>query len=329
MRASITATAKYAPDRILSNADLEKMVDTTDEWIISRTGIRERRIASKGEVTSFMSTEVAKILLEKSGVDPSEVEIIIVATVTPDMLFPSTAALIQDNIGARNAWGFDLSAACSGFIFALETGAKFIESGQYRKVIVIGADTMSSVVDYEDRETCVLFGDGAGGVLLEPAGEEDGILDSLLYLDGSGGDLLKMPAGGSLHPASRDTLDKRMHFLQQRGRQVYKFAVKGMTEATEVILTRNGLTGEDIRLFVPHQANKRIIDACCRRLGLSPGQVLVNIDRYANTTAGTVPIALAEAVETNRLGSGEYVILAAFGAGLTWGSVLIRWGDCK
>lgn len=329
MKASITATAKYLPDRILSNSDLEKMVDTTDEWIVSRTGIRERRIASEGRVTSFMGAEVAKQILEKTKVGPEDIEVIIVATVTPDMLFPSTAALIQELIGAKNAWGFDLSAACSGFLFALETGAKLIESGQYKVVLVIGSDTMSAVVDYEDRATSVLFGDGAGGVLLEPSSGDEGIIDSLLYLDGSGADLLKMPAGGSLHPASQDTVDKRMHYLQQQGRQIFKFAVKGMADSAEDILTRNGLTGQDIRLLVPHQANKRIIDASSQRLGLSQDQVLINVDRYANTTAGTIPIGLAEAVQSDRLKPGDYVVLAAFGAGLTWGSVLVRWGNCK
>jgi len=329
MRATITAVAKYLPERVLSNQDLEKMVDTTDEWIVSRTGISERRIASEGEVTSFMGTKVAQELLEKAAVAPNEVEAIIVATVTPDMLFPCTAALIQNAIGAKNAWGFDLSAACSGFLFALETGAKLIESGQYKKVLVIGSDTMSAIIDYEDRTTSVLFGDGAGGVLLEPASDDYGIIDSLLHIDGSGANLLKMSAGGSLHPASSDTVEKRMHYLTQEGRQIYKFAVKGMAETSEDILTRNGLSGKDIRLLIPHQANKRIIDATSERLGLTSKQVLVNIERYANTTAATIPIGLAEAVEINYLRPGDYLVLSAFGAGLTWGSTLIRWGKCK
>ena len=329
MKATITAAAKYLPERILTNRDLEKMVDTTDEWIRTRTGIAERRIASEGKVTSFMGTNVAKELLEKSGVAPGDVEVIIVATVTPDMLFPSTAALIQDAIGAENAWGFDLSAACSGFIFALETGTRFIESGQYGKVLVIGADTMSAIVDYEDRTTSVLFGDGAGGVLLEPTSGDNRILDSLLYTDGSGGDFLKMPAGGSLHPASKDTVKKRMHYVQQEGQKIFKFAVKGMADTAREILKRNRLTVDDIRLLVPHQANKRIIDATAERLNIPLARVFQNIDRYANTTAGTIPIALAEAVEQNRIKPGDYVVLAAFGAGLTWGCTLIRWGECR
>ena len=328
MRATITAVAKYLPDKILSNHDLEKMVSTSDEWIVTRTGVSERRIAEEGKVTSYMGTQVAWELLKKTKTKPGNVEVIIVATVTPDMLFPSSAVLIQDAIGAKNAWGFDLSAACSGFIFALETGAKLIESGQYKKVIVIGSDTMSAIVDYEERNTCVLFGDGAGGVILEPASGEEGILDSILYCDGSGRDLLKMPAGGSLHPASLDTVKKRMHYLTQEGRQVFKFAVKGMAETTEDILKRNGLSGKDIRLLVPHQANKRIIDATSEKLGLTSDQVLMNIDRYANTTAGTIPIGLAEAVEKNSVQPGDLVVLTAFGAGLTWGSILIRWGKC-
>jgi len=329
MRATITAVAKYLPDRILSNQDLEKMVDTTDEWIVTRTGISERRIAAEGKVTSYMGTKVAQELLRKAKIPPSEVEVIIVATVTPDMLLPCTAALIQETIGAKNAWGFDLSAACSGFIFALETGAKLIESGQYKKVLVIGSDTMSAITDYEERTTCVLFGDGAGGVLLEPTSGEDGILDSLLYSDGSGADLLKMPAGGSLHPASQDTIQKRMHYVSQEGRQVFKFAVKGMADSAEDILKRNGLTVNDIRLLIPHQANRRIIDATAERLGLSTDQVLININRYANTTGATIPIGLAEAVEKNILELDDYLVLAAFGAGLTWGSILIRWGKCE
>ncbi|MFQ6615899.1 MAG: beta-ketoacyl-ACP synthase III [Fidelibacterota bacterium] len=329
MRATVSTVAKYLPDRVLTNKDLEKMVDTTDEWILSRTGISERRIAAEGEVTSFMGTKVARSLLDRRGMDPGDIELIIVATVTPDMLFPSTAALIQHAIGAKTAWGFDLSAACSGFLFALETGAKFIESGRHSAVMIIGSDTMSAITDYEDRTTCVLFGDGAGGVLLEPTSGEDGIIDSLLFTDGSGADLLKMPGGGSLHPASEDTVKKRMHYIRQEGRQVFKFAVKSMAEATEEILNRNGLTGKDVRLFIPHQANQRIIDVSAKKLGLSPDQVVINIDRYANTTAGTIPIALAEAAEEKRLKPGDYVVLAAFGGGFTWGSTLIRWGDTR
>lgn len=327
-RSTITAVAKYLPERILTNSDLEKMVNTSDEWIVSRTGISERRIVSDGEATSDMCVRVAEQILKKRSVSPGEIDVIIVGTVTPDMPLPSTAALIQERIGATSAWGFDLSAACSGFLFALESGSKLIESGKYQKVLAIGADTMSSIIDYEDRETCVLFGDGGGGVLLEPSGNNSGILDSLLYTDGGGAAFLKMPAGGSQHPASHDTVNKRLHYVTQEGREVFKSAVRGMTDATSTLLEQNGLRIEDIRLFIPHQANKRIIDSCAERLGLTPEQVLINIKHCANTTAGTIPIALAEAAETGRISTGDYVVLAAFGAGYTWGSILIRWDDC-
>ncbi|MCH7731885.1 MAG: ketoacyl-ACP synthase III [Candidatus Marinimicrobia bacterium] len=329
MRATITATSRFLPEKVLTNSDLEKLVDTTSEWILSRTGISERRIVENGEVTSHMGTKVSLELLEKTGIDPSEIDVIIVGTITPDMIFPSTACLIQNKIKAVNAWGFDLSAACSGFLFALEAGAKMIESGAYKKIIVIGAETMSSILNYEDRNTCILFGDGAGGVMLEPAKGDEGIIDSLLYSDGSGGDFLKMEAGGSLHPASIDTVEKRMHFLQQNGRKVYKFAVKGMAESSQAVLQRNNLSGKDLSLFIPHQANRRIIEASAERLGLRQDQILINIDRYANTTAGTIPIGISDAVDSGRLKQGDYVILTAFGAGFTWGSILVRWGNCK
>lgn len=328
MRTTITAVAKYLPERVLTNSDLEKMVNTSDEWILSRTGISERHIVSDGEATSDMCTRVAEQILEKRGISSKELDVIIVGTVTPDMLLPSTAALIQNQISATNAWGFDLSAACSGFLFALESGSKLVESGKYQKVLVMGADTMSSIIDYEDRETCVLFGDGAGGVLLEPSSNDSGILDSLLYTDGSGSDFLKMPAGGSQHPASHDTVNKRLHYITQEGREVFRSAIRGMADATSELLKLNKLRIEDIRLFIPHQANKRIIDSCTERLGLTPEQVMINIEHCANTTGGTIPIALAEAVETNRISTGDYVVLAAFGAGYTWGSILIRWDNC-
>jgi len=326
LRAAITATAKYLPDRILTNSDLEKIIDTTDEWIKTRTGIDERHLVAEGQATSSMATEVAKILLKRTKSDPSEVDIIIIASVTPDMMFPSTASLIQDNIKAKNAWGFDLSGACTGFLFALETGAKFIESGKYNKVMVIGSDTMSAITDYTDRNTCVLFGDGAGGVMLEPAKKDEGVIDSILRLDGSGGPYLHMPAGGSLHPASDDTVKKRMHYIKQDGKTVFKFAVKGMADIAAEILEKNGIPGEDVKVFIPHQANKRIIDAAAKRCKIPQERVLININKYGNTTAATIPIGLDESHSEGRISKGDIVLLAAFGAGFSWGSSLIRWG---
>lgn len=327
MKATITATARYLPERIMTNHDLEKMVNTSDEWIRSRTGIRERHVVAKGQASADMSTRIAKILLERSNTDPSEIEAIIIATVTPDMLFPATAALVQNNIGAKNAWGFDLSGACTGFLYALECASNFIESGKYKKVIAIGVDTMSSILDYTDRNTCVLFGDGGGGVMLEASEDDEiGIIDSIMRIDGSGGDYLKMPGGGSLHGTSHETVDKKMHYIVQDGKTVYKFAVKGMADVSAKILDRNGIDGKDIKLFIPHQANKRIIDATASRCNLSEDQVLINIDRYGNTTAGTIPIGIDEAYDGGRLEKGDLLLLAAFGAGFTWGSTLIRWG---
>jgi len=326
VKATITASARYLPERILTNSDLEKMVDTSDEWIRTRTGIVERHIVAEGQASSHMATHVANTLLERSGSDPTEIEIIIVATVTPDMLFPATAALVQRNIGAANAWGFDLSGACTGFLYALETGSRLIESGGYKKVMVIGVDTMSSILDFTDRNTCVLFGDGAGGVLLEPSSNSYGFIDSILHTDGSGGEYLLMPGGGSLHPPTHETVDKRMHYIRQDGKIVFKFAVKGMAEVCAEILDRNGISGKDVKLFVPHQANKRIIDAAAKRCGLTDDQVLININKYGNTTAATIPIGLDEAVEEKRLKTGDLLLLAAFGAGFTWGSMLFRWG---
>lgn len=325
MKAHITATSRFLPERILTNADLEKMVDTSDEWIQSRTGIKERRIVAEGQATAYMSTQVARDLLERSGRQPEEIDAIIIATVTPDMLFPSTAALVQNNIGANNAWGYDLSAACSGFVFALQSGASLIESGTCKSVMVIGADTMSSIIDWTDRNTCVLFGDGAGGVLLETGTDQYGVLDSILRIDGSGGKFLHMPAGGSLHPASHSTVDKKMHFIKQDGKSVFKFAVKGMADISAEILEKNNVPGDEISLFIPHQANKRIIDAAAARCGMTNDQVLMNIDKYGNTTAGTIPIGLDEAVEQGRLQDGDYILIASFGAGFTLGSSLIRW----
>ena len=327
MKAKITATARYLPKRTLSNFDLEKMVDTTDEWIRSRTGIENRHIVAEGEATSDMGTQIAKQLLARSEKSAEDIDLILVATSTPDFPVVSTAALVQDKIGAANAWGFDIVAACTGFVYAMETGSKMVESGQYKNVIVIGADTMSSIIDYTDRNTCIIFGDGGGGVLLEPSENEHGVLDSILYTDGSGSKYLTVPAGGSLHPASIDTIEKKMHYVYQDGKTVYKFAVKNMAKVSKQILDKNGLKGEDIKLFIPHQANKRIIDAAAERCGLHNDQVFVNVHRYGNTTAGTIPLAIDEAVEMNLLAEGDLLLLAAFGGGFTWGSMLIRWGN--
>jgi 3-oxoacyl-[acyl-carrier-protein] synthase-3 len=327
MKAKITATARYLPKRTLSNFDLEKMVDTTDEWIRSRTGIENRHIVAEGEATSDMGTQIAKQLLARSEKSAEDIDLILVATSTPDFPVVSTAALVQDKIGAANAWGFDIVAACTGFVYAMEIGSKMVESGQYKNVIVIGADTMSSIIDYTDRNTCIIFGDGGGGVLLEPSENEHGILDSILYTDGSGSKYLTVPAGGSLHPASIDTIEKKMHYVYQDGKMVYKFAVKNMAKVSKQILDKNGLKGEDIKLFIPHQANKRIIDAAAERCGLHNDQVFVNVNRYGNTTAGTIPLAIDEAVEMNLLAEGDLLLLAAFGGGFTWGSMLIRWGN--
>ena len=326
MNALITQTAKYLPEKVLTNFDLEKLVNTSDEWIQSRTGIKERRLVKKGEATSDMAANIANQLLEKSGKSPEDIDIIIIATCTPDMLVVSTAALVQEKIGAENAWGFDLSGACTGFIYALEIGSKLVESNQYKNVMVIGVDTMSSIINYTDRDTCVIFGDGGGGVLLEPTNEKIGVLDSLLYLDGSGSNYLNVPAGGSLNPASEETVSKNQHFVFQDGKKVFKFAVKKMADVSSEILKKNGYTGEDLKLFIPHQANKRIIDASRERCNLSEEQVMINIQNYGNTTAGTIPIALDEAVDEKRIEKGDLVLLAAFGGGFTWGSMLIRWG---
>jgi len=324
-KANITAVGKYLPKNILSNTDLEKMVDTNDEWIRTRTGIQERRIVDKGQASVEMSINAIQQILDSRDLDPTEIDAIIVGTVTPDMLFPSCAALIQHQIGATNAWGYDLSAACSGFIFALQSGSALIESGQCEKVIIVGVDTMSSILDYEDRNTCILFGDGAGAVLLEPS-EEYGIIDGIMRVDGGGGEFLKIPGGGSLHRTNHETVDKKMHYIQQDGRTVYKFAVKGMADVSYEVASRNNLTNDDIDLFIPHQANKRIIDAAAKRLGLPDEKVLINIDKYANTTAATIPIGIVEAVETKRLKKGDNLILASFGAGFTWGATYIKWG---
>ncbi len=311
----------------MTNYEFEKMVDTSDEWIQSRTGIVERRVVSEGETTSDMCTHIANDLLKRSNTDPDEIEVIIIATVTPDMPTPATASIVQNRIGANNTWGFDLSGACTGFIYALDTGCRLIESGKYKKVMVIGADTMSSILDYTDRNTCVLFGDGGGGVMLERAKNEDnGVIDSILRTDGSGSDYLKIPGGGSLHPASYETVDKRLHYIRQDGQVVFKYAIKGMADISEEILIKNNIQSSSVDLYVPHQANKRIIDGAAQKCGFNDDQVYININRYGNTTAGTIPICLDEASELERIKEGDLILLAAFGAGFTWGSMLIRWG---
>ena len=325
MNARITVTAHSTPNNVMTNLDLEKLVDTTDAWIQSRTGIVQRHIVSEDEASSDISTRIATSLLEKSGISADDIDLIIVGTVTPDHFTPSTAALVQKNIGAKNAWGFDLSAACSGFLYGLETGANFIASGKHKKVMVIGVDTMTSILDFKDRDTCVIFGDGGGGVILEPASNGAGIVDSILHMDGSGGDYLIMPGGGSRIPATLKSVGERQHYIKQDGKTVFKYAVKGMADVSEKILSRNNLTGDDIALFIPHQANKRIIESAADRCGISEEKVLINIDQYGNTTAGTIPIALNEAFSNKRIKDGDYVLLSAFGAGFTWGSILIQW----
>jgi len=311
---------------LLTNADLEKMVETNDQWIVERTGIRERHIVDKGVATSDLAVEAAKCCLKKRGIDASEVEVIIVATVTPDMLFPATACLVQNNLGVPGAWGFDLSAACSGFPYALQVGAKLVESGMHKKVLVIGADVMSSIIDYTDRATCVIFGDGAGAVLLEPceAGEV-GLVDYWHEIDGAGAVSLNMPGGGSLNPSTAETVAKKMHFVHQDGQAVYKFAVRKMAEAAETVLQRNGLKGSDLAAFIPHQANKRIILSTAERLGMPEKSVVINIDRYGNTTAATIPLAMRSALDEGRLKKGDLVLLASVGAGFTVGATLLRW----
>jgi 3-oxoacyl-[acyl-carrier-protein] synthase III len=323
--AKISGVAGYVPPKVLTNADLEKLVETNDEWIRTRTGIRERHIAESGTASSHLATEAAKQLLAKTKTDPSEIDLIIVASVTPDMFFPATACLVQDRLGAKRAWGFDLSAACSGFAYALTVGAQFVGSGAHRKVVVIGSDVMSSILDYKDRATCVLFGDGAGAVLLEPAKDGEGILDFSHDVDGSGGQYLYMPGGGSLHPSTHETIDKNMHVVHQDGSQVFKYAVRRMAELAACLLEHNGFTSDDLALVVPHQANLRIIRAMQQRLGVDDSKVMVNIDKYGNTTGGTIPLGLRDAVDQGRLHKGDLVLLVAVGAGYTTGGLLMRW----
>jgi 3-oxoacyl-[acyl-carrier-protein] synthase III len=325
-RAKITALGTYVPPDVITNQDLEKMVKTSDEWIVERTGIRERHRLAAGLGVSDICTEAAKKCLAAAGVAPSEVELIIVGTVTPDMMFPSTACLVEDKLGAKGAWGFDVSGGCSGFVYALMAGVKMVESGAHSKVLVIGADANTRMTDYTDRATCVLFGDGGGAVLLEPCAEgEIGFIDAVNEIDGSGGVSLNLKGGGSLNPPTHETVDKKLHYIYQDGPAVYRFAVRKMAEATQKLLERNGVTGADLGAFIPHQANKRIITATADRLGMDPERVIINIEKYGNTSAGTIPLAMETAVEQGKLKKGDLALLAAVGAGFTVGTVLLRW----
>lgn len=324
--AKITGVATYVPPRVVSNFDLEKIVDTSDEWIRTRTGIRERHYADPGVGASHLGTEAARKLLAAKNLDPAEIDMIVVASVTPDMMFPATACLIQNNLGATRAWGFDLSAACSGFVYALTVGSQFVGAGTHKKVLVIGSDVMTSILDFKDRATCVLFGDGAGAVLVEPAASDgEGIIDFANDVDGSGGCNLYMPAGGSQKPASQETVEKRMHYVHQEGQQVFKYAVRRMSELACQVLERNGFSTKDLALVIPHQANLRIIRAMQERLGVDDSKILINIDRFGNTTAATIPLGLADAIEQKRVRKGDLVLLIAVGAGYTTGAVLLRW----
>lgn len=326
VRAQITALGTYVPPRVLTNNDFAKMVDTSDEWIRTRTGIRERHIVDNGVATSDLAVEAARSALAERKIEASEIEAIIVATVTPDMLFPATACLVQYKLGMKGAWGFDLSAACSAFVYALQTGAQFVSTGTHKKVLVIGSDVMSSILDYSDRATSILFGDGAGAVIVEPAANHtDGIIDSVHEIDGSGGCSLYMPGGGSLHPSTHETVDKKMHFVHQDGQAVFKYAVRKMGEVCERLLKRNGVNPAAIDCFIPHQANQRIIKATAERLGLRPESVIINIDRYGNTTAATIPLAMGTARQEGKLKKGDLVLLASVGAGFTVGATLLRW----
>jgi 3-oxoacyl-[acyl-carrier-protein] synthase III len=326
-RARISSLATYVPPRQLTNADLERLVDTTDEWILQRTGIRTRHIVDPGVGTSDLSKEAALKAIAQAHLTPTDIDFIVVGTTTPDMVFPSTACLVQTKIGAKRAWGYDLMAACSGFTYALTTAAKMVESGASRYSLVIGADAMSTIIDYTDRTTCVLFGDGAGAVVVE-ASDEDGIgfIDFESYVDGSGGHALCMPAGGSLRPASHETVDQRLHYVKQDGQTVFKFAVRNTEESCRRLLERNGIKPDEIDLFVSHQANRRIITSAADKLGLAPEKVVINIEKFGNTTAGTIPLALNDAIIDGRLKTGDLVLLASVGAGFTVGAILLRWG---
>ena len=324
IKAKISGVHGYVPDYVLTNEELETMVETSDEWITTRTGIKERRILKgDGQGTSVMGIEAVKGLLEKTNTDPADIELIICATCTPDMMFPSTANLVAEGVGAVNSFGYDLQAACSGFLFALTTATQFIESGAHKKIVVIGADKMSSIVDYTDRSTCIIFGDGGGAVLLEPTEEPECLIDSVLKSDGSGADFLHMKGGGSLNPASHESVDARMHYIYQEGARVFKFAVKNMADVSEEIMRRNDLTADDIAWLVPHQANLRIIDATANRMGIGPEKVMNNISKYGNTTAGTIPLCLWD--YESKLKKGDNLVLAAFGGGFTWGATYLKW----
>ncbi len=326
VRVKISALGAYVPPRLLTNADLEKMVETSDQWITERTGIRERHIVDKGVATSDLAVEAAKKALAQRGVDASDLDAILVGTVTPDMFFPSTACLVQHKLGAKGVWGFDLSAACSAFLYALQVGTQFVATGAHKRVMVIGADVMSSIIDYTDRATCIIFGDGAGAVILEPAENDSlGMIDFIHEVDGSGGCSLYMPGGGSLNPSTHETVDQKMHYVHQDGQAVFKFAVRKQTELCEKILERNGIKASDIDVFIAHQANKRIINATADRLGLRPESIVINIDRYGNTTAGTIPLAMDTARQEGKLKKGDLVLLASVGAGFTVGATLLRW----
>ncbi len=325
VNAAITAVGMYVPDKIMDNKYFESIVDTNDQWIVTRTGIKERRLMENG-ATSDMAIFAIQDLMKTSGLKAEEIDVIIVATVTPDMFFPATACLVQEKIGAKNAWGFDLSAACSGFLFALQTGASLIKSRQYKKVVVVGSDKMSSITDYTDRNTCILFGDAASAVLLEPTDNLNfGIKDSLLYVDGTGKEALYMKGGGSLNPASYQTVDNKWHYIYQDGKAVFKVAVKGMADISYEIMQKNGLKGEDVAYLVPHQANLRIIDATAERMGISKEKVMINIDKYGNTTAATIPLCLTEYCRDGKVKKGDNLILSAFGAGYTWGAIYLTW----
>jgi 3-oxoacyl-[acyl-carrier-protein] synthase-3 len=324
-RARITSLGTYVPEKVLTNADLEKIVDTSDEWIRTRTGIERRHVVEPGTPTSDIIVPAARQALRRRGLGPESLDLILVATVTPDMVFPATACIVQDKLGASRAWGFDVSAACSGFLYALTMGAQFIQTGAHRRVLVVGADVMTAILDYEDRATCVLFGDGAGAVLLEPGEDETGILDFSHQVDGSGACYLNMPAGGSLRPATHETVDQKLHCIHQKGQHVFKYAVRKFAESAEQLLLRNDFTGTDVDLFVAHQANIRIIEAAQHRMGLPDSKVVKNINEYGNTTAATIPLALATALDAKKVDRGDLVLLTAVGAGFTVGSVLLRW----
>lgn len=326
MRAIITGVGHFVPDRKLTNNDLKQLVETNDEWIISRTGIKERRILEKDKGVSWMAVKAAEMVIKQRNISADELDLIIVATSTPDIMLSATAAIVQKELKATNCWGFDLNAACAGFVYALSVASQFIENGKHKKVMVIGADKMSAMVDYKDRNTCILFGDGAGAALLEPSNEDNlGIEDFILHLDGSGNKYLNIAAGGSLLPASHKTVDKRMHYVYQDGKTVFKRAVIGMADVTTKIMEKNKLTNNDIKLLIPHQANLRIIDAVAKKLGFNQDKIFINLDKYGNTTAATIPLAMSEAYRKGMMSKGDRIILSTFGAGFAWGSLLLKW----